>query len=631
MSGTPERVVFNTPATEADAGLSPERMPLVVTGHVDHGKSTLVGRLLADTGSLPDGKLEAVRRTCARQGKRFEHAFLLDALKDEQAQGITIDTARVFFRTARRHYVILDAPGHVEFLKNMVTGACRADAALLVIDAHEGIMENSRRHGFMLSVLGIRQIVIVVNKMDLVGYSERVFDHLAIEYAAFLGRLGVKASRFIPASAGSGDNVVSASERLAWYDGPTVLEAIDAFHSRPPLTAGSFRMPVQGVYKFAKPTNQRRIIAGTVLSGRIRAGDEVVFHPSGKKSRVRTLEAFNRAAPTEASADEAVGFTLTDELYLGRGEIATLAGQPAPQVGSRLKVSLFWLGRNPLTTRKEYVLKLGTGKVRFRVEQIHRVIDGADLSASDTAPEVGRNEVAECTLVLNTPLAFDLIDECPPTGRFVIVDNFDISGGGIILEALPELYASLSRETRALPEPAVLWFTGLSGAGKSTIAQQVVQRLLAAGARVECLDGDVVRTAFPQTGFTRPERDEHIRRVGFLASRLEHHGVFVVCALISPYEASRSYVRGLCRRFVEIHVSTPLAECERRDVKGLYERARRGEIAHFTGLDDAYEEPRAPELRIDTSDMTVTAAADAVLATLYLTDQAGAKMPGSES
>ena len=387
-------------------------------------------------------------------------------------------------------------------------------------------------------------------------------------------------------------------------------------------------MPVQGVYKFAKPTNQRRIIAGTVLSGRIRAGDEVVFHPSGKKSRVRTLEAFNRPAPMEASADEAVGFTLTDELYLGRGEIATLAGQPAPQVGSRLKVSLFWLGRNPLTTRKEYVLKLGTAKVRFRVEQIHRVIDGADSSASDTASEVGRNEVAECTLVLNTPLAFDLIDECPPTGRFVIVDDFDISGGGIILEALPELYASLSRETRALPEPAVLWFTGLSGAGKSTIAQQVVQRLLAAGARVECLDGDVVRTAFPQTGFTRPERDEHIRRVGFLASRLEHHGVFVVCALISPYEASRSYVRGLCRRFVEIHVSTPLAECERRDVKGLYERARRGEIAHFTGLDDAYEEPRAPELRIDTSDMTVTDAADAVLATLYRTDQACAKMRG---
>ena len=269
--------------------------------------------------------------------------------------------------------------------------------------------------------------------------------------------------------------------------------------------------------------------------------------------------------------------------------------------------------------------------MRFRVEQIHRVIDGAELSASDTASQVGRNEVAECTLALNTPLAFDLIDECPPTGRFVIVDNFDISGGGIILEALPELHSSLSHENRALQEPAVLWFTGLSGAGKSTIAQQVVQRLLAAGARVECLDGDVVRTAFPQTGFSRPERDEHVRRVGFLASRLEHHGVFVVCALISPYRTSRSYVRSLCRRFVEIHVSTPLAECERRDVKGLYERARRGEIPHFTGLDDAYEEPRAPELRIDTSDMTVTDAVDAVLAALQRTDQASAPMAGSRS
>jgi len=615
MSGLRDRAVRDASESDTVSTSSTERMPLVVTGHVDHGKSTLVGRLLAETGSLPDGKLESVRRTCERQGRRFEHAFLLDALKDEQAQGITIDAARVFFRTARRHYVILDAPGHVEFLKNMVTGANRADAALLVIDAHEGIMENSRRHGFMLSVLGIRQIAVVVNKMDLVGYSQPVFDRLVEEYAQFLEQIGVKASLFLPVSAANGDNLVTASSRLPWHDGPTVLDAIESFHSRPPLTAAPFRLPVQGVYKFAKPTDQRRIVAGTVQSGRLRAGDEVIFQPSGKKSRVRTLEAFNRSAPIEASADEAVGFTLTDELYLGRGEIATLAGQPAPRVGSRLKVSLFWLGRRPLSMEKEYLLKLGTAKVRFRIERIHRVIDGAELAASETASAVGRNEVAECTLVLKTPLAFDLIDECAPTGRFVIVDDFDIAGGGIILEALPEL-ASINRVTRELPEPAVIWFTGLSGAGKSTIAQQVVKRLLAAGGRAELLDGDVVRTAFPQTGFSRPERDEHIRRVGFLASRLEHHGVFVVCALISPYEASRSYVRGLCKRFIEIHVSTPIAECERRDVKGLYERARRGDIPHFTGIDDAYEEPKSPELRIDTSHITVTQAVETVLTTI---------------
>jgi len=615
MSGMRDRAVLEASDTSTVPTPSTERMPLVVTGHVDHGKSTLVGRLLAETGSLPDGKLESVRRTCERQGRRFEHAFLLDALKDEQAQGITIDAARVFFHTERRHYVILDAPGHVEFLKNMVTGANRADAALLVIDAREGIMENSRRHGFMLSVLGIRQIAVVVNKMDLVGYSQQVFDRLVEEYARFLERIGVRASLFLPVSAANGDNLVTASPHLGWHDGPTVLEAIESFHSRPPLTAAPFRMPVQGVYKFAKPSDQRRIVAGTVQSGRLRAGDEIVFHPSGKKSRVRTLEAFNQPAPIEASADEAVGFTLTDELYLGRGEIATLAGQPGPNVGSRLKVSLFWLGRSPLSMDKDYLLKLGTAKVRFRIEQIHRVIDGSELSASETASAVGRNEVAECTLALKTPLAFDLIDECPPTGRFVIVDDYDIAGGGIVLEALPEL-ASLSRVKRDLPEPAVIWFTGLSGAGKSTIAQQVVQRLLAAGARVELLDGDVVRTAFPQTGFSRPERDEHIRRVGFLASRLEHHGVFVVCALISPYEPSRTYVRSLCKRFIEIHVSTPLAECERRDVKGLYERARRGDIPHFTGIDDEYEAPKMPELRIDTSNITVTQAAETVLATI---------------
>jgi bifunctional enzyme CysN/CysC len=602
------------PGIDAHARTAPaERMHIVVTGHVDHGKSTIIGRLLADTGSLPEGKLNLVRNTCERNAKPFEYAFLLDALRDEQAQGITIDSARVFFKTKRRNYLIIDAPGHIEFLKNMITGAARAEAALLVIDAHEGIKENSRRHAFLLSMLGIRQIAVLVNKMDLVDYSADVFERVVAEYAEFLDRIGVTPAWFIPVSGLRGENLISPSANLAWYNGPTVLDGLDAFEDRPPVAAAAFRMPVQGVYKFTERNDERRIVAGTVESGRIETGDEIVFYPSGKTTRVKSIEAFNRPPRSEATAEEAVGFTVTEQIYIARGEIAAMAGQPKPHVSTRMKVSLFWLGKRPLVSGKEYLLKLGTARTPVRIERIHRVVDASDLSASDGRTQVDRYEVAECTLRLSKPLAFDTIDHSPPTGRFVIVDNFEISGGGIVREALADTQSPVP-ETAL--EPAVVWFTGLSGAGKSTIAREVCARLRAAGAKVEYLDGDAIRSVFPNTGFTSAERDAHVRRVGFLASRLEHYGVIVVCALISPYAASRAHIRGMCQRFIEVHVATPLFECERRDVKGLYKRARRGEIPNFTGVDDAYEAPEDPELRIDTSHLTVREAADLVMAAL---------------
>ena len=272
------------PHSTTTAGVAAERLHIVVTGHVDHGKSTIVGRLLADTGSLPDGRLEAVRATCARNAKPFEYAFLLDALKDEQAQGITIDSARVFFKTARRHYLIIDAPGHVEFLKNMISGAARADAALLVIDAHEGVQENSRRHGYMLSMLGIRQIAVVVNKMDLAGYRQDVFDRVVDEYSAFLARVGLRPAAFIPVSGFHGENLIAPAPAFAWYSGPSVLAALEDFVCRPAATTTAFRMPVQGVYKFTEHQDERRIVAGTVDSGRLLEGDEVIFYPSGKRA-----------------------------------------------------------------------------------------------------------------------------------------------------------------------------------------------------------------------------------------------------------------------------------------------------------------------------------------------------------
>jgi bifunctional enzyme CysN/CysC len=586
-------------------------MHIVVTGHVDHGKSTIVGRLLAETGSVPAEKLETVRLACERSGKRFEHAFLLDALKDEQAQGITIDAARVFFKSRRRHYIILDAPGHEEFLKNMVTGASRAEAALLVIDAFEGLRENSRRHGFMLSMLGINQIAVLINKMDLVGYSQEVFERLVNECQSHLSQIGVTPIWFIPVSGSRGENLAAAAPSLGWYEGPTVLDALDGFTNRPRPTAAAFRMPVQAVYKFAAH-GDGRIVAGTVESGRMSIGDEVVFYPSGKKSRVKTIEAFHRSPRREISAEEATGFTLTHQIYVERGEIAAMPGQVKPHVGTRMRVSLFWLGKHPLVPEKEYVLKLGTGRAPFRIERIHRVLDASNLSPKERPDRINEHEVAECTLVLRRPIAFDTVDQCPATARFVILDGFDISGGGIVREA------RYSRAVKKAFEPGVLWLTGLSGAGKSTIAREIYARARQAGATVEYLDGDEIRNVFPNPGFTREERDAHIRRVGFLASRLEHYGVFVICALIAPYAESRACVRGLCHRFVEVHVSTPLPECERRDVKGLYKRARRGEIANFTGLEAPYEPPTDPEARIDTTTLTVSEAVDEVLRALTL-------------
>ena len=323
-----------------------QRMNIVIVGHVDHGKSTVIGRLLADTHSLPDGKLEQVRLSCERSSKPFEYAFLLDALKDEQAQGITIDAARVFFRTATRPYLILDAPGHIEFLKNMITGAARAEAALLVIDAQEGVQENSRRHGYMVSLLGIRQLAVLVNKMDLVGWDRAVYDRIVREYGAFLEQVGIRPQCFIPASGRGGDNIATRSTNLPWYDGPTVLDALDGFYTEPSPVDSAFRMPVQGVYKFTKQGDDRRIVAGTIDSGAVSVGDEVIFYPSGKKSRVKSIERFNGPERMGATAGSATGFTLQEQIYISRGEIAALEGQPRPQVTTRLRVSVFWLGKD---------------------------------------------------------------------------------------------------------------------------------------------------------------------------------------------------------------------------------------------------------------------------------------------
>jgi len=425
-----------TNAVSPSLGSSPEReqFSVVMVGHVDHGKSTVIGRLLADTDSLPQGKLEQVKALCQRTAKPFEYAFLLDALKDEQAQGITIDTARCFFKSASRDYILIDAPGHVEFLKNMVTGAARAEAAMLVIDAHEGVKENSRRHGYLLSLLGVRQIVVLVNKMDLVNNDPHVFEKIKEDYSAFLSRIGVFPTGFVPVVARDGINIV---QRGAGYTGKTVLEHLDAFRKSSGLDQKPFRFPLQDVYKFTEENDERRILAGTVETGVLNVGDPVVFFPSGKKSTIKTIEAFNRSPQNQTHAGETTGVTLTEEIYVRPGELMFKDGDTPPLSGSRFRANLFWLGRAPLVKDKRYKLKLAAARVPVRLVDVLNVLDAGSMTLETGGRQVERHEVAECLLETGRPVAFDLALDNPATGRFVIVDDFEIAGGGIVLEATP--------------------------------------------------------------------------------------------------------------------------------------------------------------------------------------------------
>jgi bifunctional enzyme CysN/CysC len=609
-----------------------EDMNIVVVGHVDHGKSTVIGRLLADTKTLPEGKLEAVQEKCRRNSKPFEYAFLLDALKDEQSQGITIDAARCFFKTEKRNYMIIDAPGHIEFLKNMVTGASRAEAALLVIDALEGIRENSKRHGYMLKLLGIRQIAVVVNKMDLVGYNRDIYENIVEEYIKYLNTIGIDTRNvvFVPVSGINGENLTGYSTNMDWYKGLVVLDILDSFTKEQSSTDKPFRMPVQDVYKFTGMDDRRRIIAGTVETGKICVGDEVVFFPSLKNSHIASVESFHAESKESVSAGYAAAFTLKDQIYVRRGEIAVRRGEPEPVISSRILANVFWLGKNPMETGKEYYLKLCTSKTRVKLERVVKTLDAATLESREK-DKIERNDIGECVIELNKEIAFDLQTEILQTGRFVIVDDYEISGGGIIIQALEDgrdwikdkpYMKSFRQDTacdnvvwqpgkigyedrcRLLGQKGlVFWLTGLSGAGKTTIAVELEKRLFGMGKAVYRLDGDNLRQGLnSDLRFSEEDRNENIRRMAEVAGLFKDAAFITIVSAISPYERMRKFARERIGTdsFVEVYVSTPLDECMRRDPKGFYKKARNGQIGGYTGVSDPYEIPEAPELTIDT-------------------------------
>lgn len=535
-----------------------EKLSIAFVGHVDHGKSTVVGRLLADTGALPDGKLEQIQSYCELNNMPFEYAFLIDALKDERKQNITIDSARVFFQTARRRYIIIDAPGHVEFVKNMVTGAARAEAALLVIDAQEGVKENSRRHGHLLSMLGIRQMAVLINKMDLVEYNQKRFDSLCREYLKFLYKIGLTPAGFIPVSARFGDNISRRSEKMPWYQGPTVLEALDAFGKERSLDDRPFRLPIQDVYRFTAFGDSRRIIAGTVASGRVKAGDELVFYPSGKRSSVKTVENANDPGQTRAGAGQAVGLTLDQQLYITRGEIAVQVNEPPPEVVKRARVSLFWLGKEPFKPGKPYVIKLGTARTGFQVERILKVMDASSLEKTAGA-QVGRYEMAECILALDHPLAVDRAELSPQTSRFVVVEDYEIRGGGIVLEGLTDPESGLregvrrrdahwipsdltveDRAERYNQRSCLVIITGQKGVGRKRLARSLESRLfqdgkfayyLGMGSVIYGVDSDIHSHQDIQN------RQEHVRRLAEIANIFLDAGLILIITAVELTQA----------------------------------------------------------------------------------------------
>jgi bifunctional enzyme CysN/CysC len=601
-------------------GTTRQQVRIVIVGHVDHGKSTLVGRLLHETGSLPDGKLEMLREVSARRGMPFEWSFLLDALQTERDQGITIDTTQIRFRTKSRDVVLIDAPGHAEFLRNMITGASQADGAVLIIDALEGVRDQTRRHGYLLHLLGVKQVAVVVNKMDRVDFSAVRFSDIRDEISAHLTGLGVTPSAVIPISARDGDGVAGRTPRIDWYTGPTVVEALDALEPARPLEALALRLPVQAIYKF----DDRRIVAGRIESGSLSAGDEIVIMPSAKIAKIKTVESWP-VTPVKGrqSAGRSVGITLDRELFIERGDVIAHTAS-APRDTRRIRARIFWLHDRPLVSGASILVRLGTGEARATVVAIEKAVDPGELASVETT-SIARNHVGEIDISLAHALAADAYADNPRTGRLVIEVNGRIAGGGLVLSvdagqrAIPvdivpveSALRSDERSARYRHTGAVIWLTGLPGSGKSTLARALERRLFGQGGSPVLLDGDTLRAGLNgDLGFSAEDRTENIRRLAEVATHLARNGHIAIVAAVSPSAEDRVAARRIAdTAFREVYVATPADVCEHRDPKGHYAKARAGALSNFTGTGKDYQPPTDSELTIDTSARSVSDATD---------------------
>ncbi|GHA77258.1 sulfate adenylyltransferase subunit CysN [Cognatilysobacter bugurensis] len=583
----------------------------ITCGSVDDGKSTLIGRLLHDTRGLFSDQLTALEADSRRHGTRggeVDYALLLDGLAAEREQGITIDVAYRFFGTEKRKFIVADCPGHEQYTRNMATGASTADVAIVLVDARKGLLAQTRRHSYIVSLLGIRHVLLAVNKMDLVGFDRAVFDEIADGYRALASQLGIEHVTAVPLSALNGDNLLRRSDATPWYDGPSVLEYLETVDVSRDASDLGLRLPVQWVNR---PNQDFRGFAGTIVAGHVRPGDEVVVLPSGRRSQVVRIVTADGDLPV-ASTGQAVTLTLADELDISRGDVIAAVQDP-PQVADQFAAHVLWLGEQALLPGRPYWLKLGTRTVSASVTEIkHKV----DVNTQDelAAKSLELNEVGVCNLYLDQPVAFEAYADNRELGGFILIDrqtNATVAAGTLDFalrraENIHWQHVDVDKAARArikAQQPRCVWFTGLSGSGKSTIANLVEKKLHALGHHTYILDGDNVRHGLNKDlGFTDEDRVENIRRVAEVARLMTDAGLIVLVSFISPFRAERRMAREMfgSDEFIEVFVDTPLQVAETRDVKGLYAKARAGRLPNFTGISSPYEAPEAPELRLDT-------------------------------
>jgi bifunctional enzyme CysN/CysC len=600
----------------------------ITCGSVDDGKSTLIGRLLYESKMLFDDQLAAIEADSKKwgtQGGEIDFALLVDGLAAEREQGITIDVAYRFFSTDRRKFIVADTPGHEQYTRNMVTGASTADVALILVDARRGLLTQTKRHSYLVSLIGIRKVVLAVNKMDLVEYSEKVFRNITEEYRTFAAQFGLEDITPIALSALRGDNIVEHSARMPWYHGSTLmgyLETVSVGESNHQSSA--FRMPVQWVNR---PHLDFRGFCGLVASGTIKPGDRIRVQPSGRESRVARIVTAAGDLPL-AVAGQSITLTLTDEVDISRGDMISAAESPA-EVADQFEATLVWMSEEAMLPGRPYMLKIGGRTLGATItEPKHKI--NVNTMEHLAAKKLELNEIGVCNLALDRPIAFDAYKEIRDTGAFILINRMtnNTVGAGMLHFALRRSHnvhlqpvdVDKTARSRSLSQrPVVLWFTGLSGAGKSTIANLVEKKLHALGRHTYLLDGDNLRHGLNKDlGFTDADRVENIRRVAEVAHLFVDAGLIVLTAFISPFRAERAMARALFEagEFFEIHVDISLEVAEARDVKGLYRKARRGELRNFTGIDSPYEVPEAPEVRVNTENQNAESAADAVIARL---------------
>ena len=591
-----------------------ESIRVVTVGHVDHGKSTLIGRLIYDLGQVQDGKYEELKKVTKKRGMGFEWAFLLDALQTERNQGITIDTTQIFFKTKKRNYIFIDAPGHKEFLRNMITGASSADLAILIVDVEEGIQEQTKKHGYLLKLLGITDVVVVFNKMDKIKFNEQKFLEVKVKLDNFLNKIGVVVNNIIPVSATSGENINNKSTKMNWYKGLNLVQAIDDYEVKKELSSLPFRMPIQDIYKF----DDKRIIVGKIESGTLSNKDKLLFSPSNSVATIKTIETWPKNKRDVFQAGECIGIVLNEKNFLEKGDVISHNSNP-PNLVNTFEANIFWLSEQKINLSKKYILKLATSEHKITFKKILKVIDTESLDKKEKNI-VKKNDVAEVVINSLSLVTADNFALNPKLGRFSIVDNYSVVGGGIInLKDYPNQrnfinkpnkniipfdfsITETDRTSRLEHRPGIIWFTGLSGSGKSTIAREIEKRLFFKGYNVFVLDGDNLRQGLNKDlSFSPEDRTENIRRTAEVASLFSYAGFLVIISLISPYRSERKKARSIRPEiFREIYIKSSLEKCIERDTKGLYAKAKKGMIENFTGISAPYEKPESPDLVLDT-------------------------------